>query len=248
MDISSDQPRVAGALAATRRATLRRKKERGSHQSDLIYAILDEGLLCHVGFTADRSTFVLPMAYARVADTLYLHGATGNRMLRLLAEEAEVCVTVTLLDGLVLARSAFHHSMNYRSVMIFGRTTPVADDGEKRLATIALLDHIVPGRSGDTRLPSPDELRATLMIRMPITEGSAKVRTGGPIDEPEDLACPVWAGVIPLSTVAGAGVADGELPPATVEPSYARTYPVRGEARHSPTPRGSEHPVVQPGG
>lgn len=248
MDLFSDQPRVAGALAATGRTTLRRKKERGSHQRDLVHAILDEGLLCHVGFTADSSTFVVPMAYARVEDALYLHGATGNRMLRLLADEAEVCVTVTLLDALVLARSAFHHSMNYRSVMIFGRATRVVDDDEKRRATIALLDHIVPGRSGDTRLPSLEELRATLMVRMPIAEGSAKVRAGGPVDEPEDLASPVWAGLIPMSTVAAAGMADGELPPATVEPTYVRSYPTRGTARRGATPRGSEHPIVQPGG
>jgi hypothetical protein len=169
-------------------------------------------------------------------------------MLRHLADEAEVCVTVTLLDALVLARSAFHHSMNYRSVMIFGTATRVVDDDEKRRATIALLDHVAPGRSGDTRLPSLEELRATLMVRMEITEGSAKVRTGGPIDEPGDLASPVWAGLIPLSTVADPGIPDGDLPRETVEPTYVRSYPTRGAARRGATPTGTEHPVVQPGG
>ena len=244
----SDEPRIPDALDATGRATLRRKKERGSHQRALVHAILDEGLLCHVGFSADGSTFVLPMAYARVGDTLYLHGATGNHMLRLLADRTEVCVTVALLDALVLARSAFHHSMNYRSVMIFGMATRVVDDDEKRLAMIALLDHIVPGRSGDTRLPSLEELRATLMVRLPITEGSAKVRTGGPIDEPEDLMSPVWAGIIPLSSVADIGIPDGELPSETVEPPYVRSYPTRGMEHREATPSGPVSPVTQPGG
>ena len=185
-----DSRRVTDTLVRTDRTTLRRKKERGSFDRDVVNAILDEGLVCHVGFSVEGSTFVLPMVFARIEDDLYLHGATGNHMLRALADGVGVCVTVTLLDALVLARSAFHHSMNYRSVMVLGTATRVEDDDEKRQATTALLEHIAPGRSADTRPPSTDELRATLMVRVPIVEGSAKVRTGGPIDEPGDLDAP----------------------------------------------------------
>jgi hypothetical protein len=235
-------------LAPTDRSTLRRKKERGSHDRDLVHGILDEGLLCHVGFTAEGSTFVMPMAYARVGETLYLHGATGNRMLRQLAEGADVCVTVTLLDALVLARSAFHHSMNYRSVMLFGTTSRVVEDDEKRLASNALLEHMVPGRSADARPPSTEELRTVLIVRVPIEEGSAKLRSGGPIDEPEDLGMPVWAGHLPFSLVAGAPVADGDLPNGVEEPPNVRTYPARG-ATGGAVPRvDSRRAVVEPGG
>jgi len=244
-------------LTPTDRTTLRRKKERGSYDRDLVNAILDEGLLCHVGFSVDGSTFVLPMAYARIGDALYLHGAAGNRMLRHmayarigdalylhgaagnrmlrhLAQGAEACVTVTLVDGVVLARSAFHHSMNYRSVVLLGTTERVVDDDEKQRASMALLEHIVPGRSSGARPPSADELRAVLMVRMAIAEGSAKVRTGGPIDEPEDLEEPYWAGHIPLSIVAGDAVADGGLPPGVEEPEHVRAFPTcRARTRSS---------------
>jgi nitroimidazol reductase NimA-like FMN-containing flavoprotein (pyridoxamine 5'-phosphate oxidase superfamily) len=223
-----DRSDALPTLTRTDRSTLRRKKERGTYDATVIHSILDEGLLCHVGFSVDGSTFVMPMAYARIGDTLYLHGATGNRMLRHLAQGADVCVTVTVLDALVLARSAFHHSMNYRSVMLFGSTRPVEDDDEKRRATVALLDHIVPGRSADARAPSTEELRAALMVRVPIEEGSAKIRTGGPIDEPEDMDAPIWAGHIPVSIVAREAVADGVLPAGVDEPSYVRLYPSRG--------------------
>ena len=242
------RPDTVPALSGTDRSTLRRKKERGTHDAAVIHSILDEGLLCHVGFSVDGSTFVVPMAYARIGDTLYLHGATGNRMLRHLAQGADVCVTVTLLDALVLARSAFHHSMNYRSVMLFGTARRVEDDDEKRLATVALLDHIVPGRSADARAPSTEELRAALMVRVPIKEGSAKIRIGGPIDEPEDMDAPIWAGQIPVSIVAREAVVDGVLPAGVDEPSYVRHYPSRGAttgAATSARPRGG---VVDPGG
>jgi uncharacterized protein len=223
-----DQRSTTDSLALTDRSTLRRKKERGTYDRTVVNAILDEGLLCHVGFSAEGSSFVIPMAYARIGETLYLHGATGNRMLRHLASGSQVCVTVTLVDALVLARSAFHHSMNFRSVMLFGPSSQVLDDDEKREATMALLEHIAPGRSADTRAPTTAELRAVLMVRIPITEGSAKVRTGGPIDEPEDMGEPIWAGQIPLVSVAGAAIPDGALPPATGEPTYVRAYPARG--------------------
>jgi nitroimidazol reductase NimA-like FMN-containing flavoprotein (pyridoxamine 5'-phosphate oxidase superfamily) len=218
-------------LIRTDRTTLRRKKERGSYDKQVVNAVLDEGLLCHVGFSVEGSPFVIPMAYARIDDTLYLHGATGNRMLRFLADGAEVCVTVTLLDALVLARSAFHHSMNYRSVMLFGTTTRVLDDDEKQRATTALLDHVAPGRSADARRPSVEELRAALMIRVPIEEGSAKVRTGGPIDDPDDMEEPIWAGHIPVVITTGVAVADPTLRAGVQAPSYVRAYPARGVGR-----------------
>lgn len=240
------------ALVPTDRATLRRKKDRGSYDRDVVNAILDEGLVCHVGFHVERSIFVLPMAYARIGDTIYLHGATGNHALRHLAKGAEVCVTVTLLDALVLARSAFHHSMNYRSVMLFGRAVQIRDDAEKLRASIALLEHLVPGRSADARPPSLEELRAALIVGIPISEGSAKVRTGGPIDEPDDLGAAIWAGLIPLTTAAGPAVPDGELPPGVDEPPYVRRLPDRhvessvdtsADAPHRSRPR-----MAEPGG
>ena len=246
MPTPADQTSEADQLDSTDRTTLHRKKERGSHRRDLVNALLDEGLLCHVGYRVGDGSFVMPMAYARIGDRLYLHGATGNRTLRHLADGAEICVTVTLLDALVLARSAFHHSMNFRCVMIFGVATRVVDDDEKRKAMTALLEHIAPGRSAHARPPSTEELRATLMVRLSIAEGSAKVRTGGPIDEPEDLATPVWAGQIPLSIVAGTGLPDGGLPPGTEEPSYVRSYPPRGVAVSEVNP--VPPTVVEPGG
>ena len=181
---------------------------------------------------------MLPMVFVRIGDDLYLHGAPGNRMLRALADGVAVCVTVTLLDALVLARSAFHHSMNYRSVMIFGTATQVDDDDEKLRATMALLEHIAPGRSADTRPPTTDELRATRMVRVPIVEGSAKVRTGGPIDEPGDMDAPIWAGQIPLSIVPGPAVADDSLHPGTEMPAYVRSYPNRGASSGGTTEPG----------
>jgi uncharacterized protein len=218
---------VGPELLKTARTTVRRKADRGGYGRDAAYAILDEGLLCHVGFSDAGTPIVLPMAYARIGDALYLHGATGNRMLRHLAGGAELCITVTLVDALVLARSAFHHSMNYRSVMLLGTAIRVEDEEEKRAAMAALLDHMVAGRSRHARSPTTRELRATAMVRIPIAEGSVKVRTGGPIEEPEDLAAAIWAGQIPLAVVADVGVADDGLPPGTEVPSYVRAYPPR---------------------
>ncbi len=218
------------ALGHTTRSSLRRKKERGSYDRALAESILDEGLVCHVGFVVDESPFVMPMTYARVGDALYLHGATGNRMLRHISG-AELCVTVTLLDAIVLARSALHHSMNYRSVVLFGTAEVVTDEDEKRRATESLLEHMAVGRSTDTRSPTFEELRSTLFVRLHIEEGSVKVRTGGPIDDPEDMTLAVWAGLIPMTTVAGEGVADDPLPPGTREPRYVRAYPSRTAKR-----------------
>ena len=186
----------------------------------MINAVLDEGLVCHVGFVGDHGPVVLPMTYVRIDDRLYLHGAAGNDMLRHLADEADVCVTVTLLDGLVLARSAFHHSMNYRCVVLFGKAARVTDHLEMLAVSAGLLDHLAAGRSLDARPPTPAELRSTLIVRIPISEGSAKVRSGGPLDEAEDLALPVWAGEIPISLVARTPIPDAGMTTPMALPSY----------------------------
>jgi len=212
----------------TTRTKVRRLRKRGVYDKARVHAILDEGIICHVGFVKDGQPYVIPTLYARAAETLYVHGSAVSRMLKSLAGGVDICVTVTLLDGYVLARSAFHHSMNFRSVMLFGTSSQVVEDEEKRAATAALLEHIAPGRSAHTRDPTAAELRAVLMVRIPIAEGSAKVRTGGPIDEPGDMGEPIWAGQIPLVTIAGAAIPDGVLPPGTWEPAYVRAYPARG--------------------
>jgi len=200
------------SLTPTDRTRLRRKPDRGRFDATTVEAILDEALVCHLGFVVDGRPIVLPTTFARVSDAVYVHGAAGNAALRALAAGAEVCCTVTLLDGLVLARSAFHHSMNYRSVLLFATAVPVTDDDEKTTALFAILDRMVAGRSAACRPPTPAELRATLVLRLPIDEGSAKVRTGGPIDDPEDMDGPYWAGVIPLTTVRGDPVEDSPAP------------------------------------
>jgi nitroimidazol reductase NimA-like FMN-containing flavoprotein (pyridoxamine 5'-phosphate oxidase superfamily) len=216
-------------LGVTDRTTLRRHRERGDYDRQLAYAILDEALICHVGFSTGDSPFVTPMTYARIGDTLYLHGAAGNRMLRALEDGAPACVAVTLLDGLVLARSAFHHSMNYRSVMLFGRPERVEDPDEKRAAVTALLEHMVPGRSADARGPNETELKTTLFLRFAIDEGSAKVRTGPPIDDDEDLDLGFWAGVVPFERVVLAPVPDPQLPPSLAVPDYLARYAAGGD-------------------
>jgi nitroimidazol reductase NimA-like FMN-containing flavoprotein (pyridoxamine 5'-phosphate oxidase superfamily) len=198
-------------MTVTDRSTLRRKKERGSHERVVVDAILAEGLVAHVALSTDAGPLGLPMVYAHVGDHLYLHGALANHLLRT-AAAAPVCVTVTLVDGIVLARSAFHHSINYRSVVLFGEAELVDDLDEKRAAMTALVDHLVPGRSGGTRLPTDAELRTTAVVRVPVDEGSAKVRTGGPIDDDEDLDLEVWAGVIPVATNFGAPEPDAGRP------------------------------------
>jgi len=199
------------ALAVTPRSTLRRKRERGAYERELINSILDEGLVCHVGFAAGHGPVVLPMTYVRIGDNLYLHGAAGNDMLRHLAGDAGVCVTVTLLDGLVFARSAFHHSMNYRCVVLFGRAERVTDLDEMRAMVAGLVDHLAPGRSADARPPTPEELRATLILRLPIVEGSAKVRSSGPLDDEHDLELPIWAGQLPMRLVAQPPIPDNAV-------------------------------------
>jgi nitroimidazol reductase NimA-like FMN-containing flavoprotein (pyridoxamine 5'-phosphate oxidase superfamily) len=203
---------------------VRRLPARGSYDRAEAYAILDEGLVAHVAFVADGAPVVIPTTYARVGDSLVLHGSPASRMLRRLKRGVEVCVTVTLLDGLVLARSAFHHSMNYRSVVVMGTAVEVTDRDEKLRAMTALVEHIVEGRSADARLPSDHELRSTLVLALPIDEASVKRRTGPPLDDEEDLALPVWAGVVPLHQVPGEPVDDELVPPIVAAPRYATEY------------------------
>jgi nitroimidazol reductase NimA-like FMN-containing flavoprotein (pyridoxamine 5'-phosphate oxidase superfamily) len=198
---------MAESLTATARTTVRRRADRGSFDRALAYSILDEAYVAHVGFVVDGMPRVLPMTFGRVGEALYLHGAAGNAMLRA-SNGTEVCVTVTLLDGLVLARAAKHHSMNYRCVVLYGVAERVDDEAEKRRAFDAVVEHSVAGRSAVARPADDAELRATFVVRLPIDEGSVKVRTGGPVDDPDDLDLDVWAGVIPLRVVAGDAIAD----------------------------------------
>jgi nitroimidazol reductase NimA-like FMN-containing flavoprotein (pyridoxamine 5'-phosphate oxidase superfamily) len=183
---------------------VRRHPERGQYDRESIDAILDEALICHAGFVVDGQPYVIPTIHARSGDVLYLHGSTASRMLRTLGEGVDMCVTVTLLDGLVLARSVYNHSMNYRSVVVLGRARDVTGAAEKLAALEAIVEHVVPGRWADARLPTRKELKATSVLALGLGEASAKVRTGPPGDFDEDLELPIWAGVIPLGLVAGA--------------------------------------------
>jgi uncharacterized protein len=184
------------------RTTVKRRPDRGRYDRDQVHAVLDEGLVAHVGLATPEGPVVIPMLYARDGDRLLLHGSTASRLLRG-GKGTEMCVTVTLVDGLVLARSAFHHSMNYRSVVVFGQATAVADPDERRAALGVLVEHIVPGRTEETREPNDKELRSTLVLALPLDEASVKVRTGPPIAEDEDHDLPHWAGVVPVTTVFG---------------------------------------------
>ena len=218
----------------TGRTQARRLPERAAYDRATVHAILDEGFICHVGFVVDGQPFVVPTGYARVGETLYLHGSTGSRLG--LRPGMDVCVTVTLLDGLVLARSAFHHSMNYRSVMALGRTRPVRDPDEKEAVLRALVEHIVPGRSAEVRGGDRRELGATAVLAVPLDEVSAKVRTGPPIDDEPDYDLPVWAGVLPLRQVADTPVPDPRLDPPLPPPSHVVAWrrPVPDAARARP--------------
>lgn len=206
------------------RTKLKRRAQRGRYDRATLYAILDEGLVCHVGFAQEGYVTVLPTAYARHGDSLYVHGSTANRMFRAMRDGAEACVTVTLLDGLVFARSAFHQSMNYRCVVLYGRAREVSEQSEKLEAMRWLLEHVAPGRWADVRLPSPQELEQTLILEFPIEEASVKVRTGPPIDDAEDLCVPCWAGEIPLHLVAGRPAAAPDMTAEIPVPAYATSY------------------------
>ena len=208
----------------TERTTLKRLPKRGVYDRRLVYGILDEGFICHVGFAVEGQPFVIPTGYARVDEQLFIHGSQVSRMLRTLSSGIDVCVAVTLVDGLVLARSAFHHSINYRSVVMFGRAT-IVDDREAKLAALfAFSEQVIPDRWNDVREPTEQELRATTVLSLPLVEVSAKVRTGPPIDDDEDYALNVWAGVLPLKIEAGAPISDPRLPETITPPSYTLKY------------------------
>jgi len=192
----------------TPRTRVRRRAGRGSYERATIDAILDEGLVAHAGIVSDGQPYVIPVLYARAGSQIYLHGSPLSRLVRSLSEGFPMCLTVTLLDGLVLARSAFHHSMNYRSVVVLGRGHPVRERDEKREALRVLVERLVPGRSEDARGPSAKELRATEVVALPIDEASAKIRTGPPADAAADYELPVWAGVVPMGLSAGAPTPD----------------------------------------
>jgi nitroimidazol reductase NimA-like FMN-containing flavoprotein (pyridoxamine 5'-phosphate oxidase superfamily) len=211
-------------FAATEKTTLKRLPKRGEYDRTAVYQILDEAFICHVGFVVDGQPYVIPTGYARIADKLYIHGSAASRMLRSIAEGIEVCVTVTLVDGLVLARSAFHHSMNYRSVVALGKATIVEDAEEKFAALKAFTDHIIANRWDEVREPNELEMKATMVLALPIVEVSAKVRTGPPIDDEEDYAIPVWAGVLPLQMTTSAAVRDELLPSNIEPPDYVLNY------------------------
>src|SRR2546428_4521207 len=204
----------------TARTRVVREPHRGVYDRAEAYKILDEGFICHVGFVIDNQPFVIPTGYGRAGDNLYIHGSAASRMLRNLDQGVPVCVTVTLLDGLVLARSIFNQSMNYRSVVVLGTAVAVEDPDEKLKALHALSDHILPGRWADVRQPNDKELKATLVMRLPITEFSAKVRQGPPIDDEEDYSFLTWAGVVPLEMVASGPISDARLDPKQEAPLY----------------------------
>jgi nitroimidazol reductase NimA-like FMN-containing flavoprotein (pyridoxamine 5'-phosphate oxidase superfamily) len=217
----TEQALPVHALPTTERTRVRRLAERGHYETETIHAILDEALICHVGFVVDNQPVVIPTIHWRDGDMLYFHGSAASRMLRSLRDGVDACVTVTLLDGLVLARSAFHHSMNYRSVVVFGKAREVREDEKVRVLD-SLVEHVVRGRSKEVRAPNLKELRQTLVLALPIDEASAKIRTGGPVDDEEDYALPVWAGVLPLTLTPGEPVADGGV---TADvPEYVKAY------------------------
>jgi uncharacterized protein len=212
---------MTATIPVTDRTKVRRLANRGNYDRETVHAILDEALVCHVGFVVDGAPVVIPTIHWREEDTLYVHGSAASRMLRSLKDGVDACVTVTLVDGLVLARSAFHHSMNYRSVVVFGKAR-VVDDDEKLRALDSLVEHVVRGRSQEIRPPNERELRQTLVLALPLDEASAKIRTGGPVDDEEDYALPVWAGVVPLKLTPGEAIADvGVVADA---PEYVKRY------------------------
>ena len=208
----------------TERTTVKRLPKRGHYDRETINPILDEGFICHVGFAVDGQPYVIPTGYARVGDDLYIHGSSASRMLRNLSEGVRVCVTVTLIDGLVLARSAFHHSINYRSVVVLGTAELVSGEDEKNKALEAITEHIVPGRWAEVRWPTQLELKATTVLKLAIDEASAKIRTGDPVDDEEDYAMNVWAGVLPLTLQTGAPIADKRADASILPPSHVTDY------------------------
>lgn len=215
------------SLSPTPKTLVRRLPKRGKYDEATIHAILDEGFLCHVGFAIDAQPYVIPTLYARCGSTLYLHGSAASRMLKTGAEGVNICVTVTLVDGFVLARSVFHHSMNYRSVVVLGKARLVNELAEKAEALRAFTDKIASDRWGEARVPTEQEYKATNVLALPIEEASAKVRSGDPIDDEEDYVRPIWAGVVPLEITLGRPIADGRVPEGVAIFDTARLAPAR---------------------
>jgi nitroimidazol reductase NimA-like FMN-containing flavoprotein (pyridoxamine 5'-phosphate oxidase superfamily) len=212
------------SAAPSKRTTVQRAPQRAEYDRTVIYQILDEAFICHVGFVVDGEPVVIPMSYARMGDRLVIHGSQASRMMRSLEAGVSVCATVLILDGLVLARSAFDHSMNYRSVVVFGRAYPLNDASEKHEALRRFSEHICPGRWAEVRQPNDNELKATMVLALAVDEASAKIRSGPPVDQKEDYASPVWAGELPLRLVAGAPVADPQMPSPIPAPPYVLNY------------------------
>lgn len=217
-------PKTDDTLRKTKRTTLKRRPNRGHFDRETVYSILDEALVCHVGFVSGGQPVVIPTLYGRDGDRLILHGSAASRMMKELAGGIDVCVTVTLVDGLVLARSAFHHSINYRSVVIFGTAREITGRDEKTAALRTLTEHVVPGRWDQVRPPNELEMKATTVLAMPIDEASAKIRTGDPVDDEEDYSIATWAGVLPLALSAGAPFDDGGLLEGVRIPANIREY------------------------
>jgi hypothetical protein len=215
---------TTSTIPITEQTRIRRLPKRGIYDRETINSILDEAFICHVGFAVEGQPYVIPTGYARVGDELFIHGSSASRMLRTISGGIDVCVTVTLIDGLVLARSAFHHSMNYRSVVILGKAEIVEDTNEKTKALEAFTEHVIPGRWAEVRWPTELELKATTVLRLPIEEASAKVRTGGPIDDEEDYDMDVWAGVLPLNLNTGTAIPDRRIKENIALPDYLSGY------------------------
>jgi uncharacterized protein len=215
---------MSTSSAPTPRTRVVREPQRAVYDRSVVNRILDEGFICHVGFAVDGQPFVIPTSYGRHEDVLYIHGSAASRMLRNVSGGIPMCVTVTLIDGLVLARSIFNHSMNYRSVVVLGTGTAIEDREEKLTALRLLSEHIVPGRWSEARQPNEKELKATTILRVPIQEFSAKVREGPVIDDEEDYAFPVWAGVLPLNVVTGDPIDDSRLAQGIEVPEYVKSY------------------------
>ena len=211
-------------LPPSDRTTVKRLPKRAAYDTATIHAILDEGLACHVSFVVNGQPNVVPTIYVRIGDSVYLHGSPASRMLQVLERGEEVCIAVTVVDGLVLARSAFHHSINYRSVVLYGTGAEVREADRKVEVLRALSEHLIPGRWNEIREPSADELRRTLVVSIPIQEASAKVRTGPPADDEPDYELPIWAGVLPLRLAAGTPITDPRVKPGIEPPEHATGY------------------------
>ena len=212
------------SFTPTERTRVVREAHRGAYDRETIYKILDEGFVCHVGFSVDAQPYVIPTMFARVGDAIYFHGSAASRTLRGVSAGISVCITVTLIDGLVLARSIFNHSMNYRSVVALGKATVVDDPAEKLQALRAFSEKILKGRWNDARQPNEQELKATSILRLPLEEVSAKIRSGPVEDDVPDRELPIWAGIIPMQLVAGAPIRDEKCDPAIPLPAYAAHY------------------------